>query len=123
MLAAIITILILGGGGAFGPMIYLDEARENAETVITDEDQQKEIRADLKEMKGRTKDYLKAMNKLIKSTRKEFGVHDVDNANLNEQWDQLLTLNKSYSEDIMNMRFELRDQLTREQWAGLFPAN
>ena len=121
MIAAIITILILGGG-AFGPMIYIDEARDNAKTAISDEDQQTQVRADLKEMKGRTKDYMKAMNKLIKGVRKEFGVHAVDSANLDAQWNQLLTLNKSYSEDIMNMRFELRDQLTREQWAGLFPA-
>ena len=121
MLAAIITILILGGGGAFGPMVFIDEARDNVENVITDEEQLKAVRADLKAMKGRAKDYSKAMNKLTKDYRKEFGDHDIQGDTMDAYWGQLLSLNETYSKDLTAMRFDLRDQMTREQWEALFP--
>jgi hypothetical protein len=121
MLVAIITILILGGGGAFGPMVFIDEARDNVENVITDEEQLKEVRADLKAMKGRAKDYSKAMNKLTKDYRKEFGDHDIQGDTMDAYWGQLLSLNETYSKDLTAMRFDLRDQMTREQWEALFP--
>ena len=42
MLIALYTIVILGGGGTFCPMVFIDEALDNTKTAIVDDDRRKE---------------------------------------------------------------------------------
>jgi hypothetical protein len=74
-------------------------------------------------MKGAAKDYSKAVNKLQKDLRKEFGDHEVESDAIDAYWDQVMDLNKGYSEDLIELRFELHEQVSREEWAGLFPTD
>ncbi len=122
MLIALMTILFLGGS-SFGPMLYIDEARDNAKSAIMDDDQRKLVRDDLKSMKKRAKQYAKSVKGLTKDLRKEFGDHAVGEADLDVYWDQVFALNVSFSDDIIDMRFELRDKVSREEWSALFPAD
>ena len=120
MLIALMTIFILGGG-SFGPMVYFDEARDNAKSAIIDDDQRKLVRDDLKSMKSRAKQYTKSVKGITKDLQKEFGDHAAGEADLDVYWDQVFALNASLSEDIIDMRFALRDKVSREEWTGLFP--
>ena len=120
MLIALLTIFLLGGG-SFGPMEFFDQAKDTSKTAIADDDQRKEVQATLKTMTSRAKGYSKDANKVMKDMRKGFSDHEA----LAEHFDGFFTvmaaLNTAYSNDIIEMRFDLRDQVTREQWADLFP--
>jgi len=122
MLIALITIFFLGGS-SFGPMLYIDEARDNAKSAIIDADQRKLVRDDLKSMKSRAKQYTKSVKDLTKDLQKEFVEHEVDEADLDVYWDQIFALNASLSEDVIDMRFALRDKVSCEEWSALFPVD
>lgn len=122
MLIALYTIFVLGGGGSFGPMIFIDQAMDNTKTVIVDKDRQKEVTASLKAMKSRAKDYSSDMKKNIKGLSPTSNPHEENAAELEAFWAEVFELNAQYSNDIIDMRFELRDQLSREEWEGMFPA-
>jgi len=120
MLVALLTIILLGGG-AFGPMIFIDAATDNAKAEIVDADRRKKIVASLKTMKKRSREYIKAARRLAKDLGKEYDAHAVDTAGADEVWDRFVELNAIYTADIIEMRFELRDQTSREEWSKLFP--
>ena len=122
MLIAIMTILFLGGSGVFGPIAFVDEAIDNAKIAISDDDHRKATVAELKAINKRSKEYMKAVKGLGKDLNSYFSEHEVDNEEIEATWNSIFELNEEYSRDIIEMRFELRDQLSREEWRALFPA-
>ncbi len=122
MLLALYTIFVLGGGGAFGPMLYISDAMDNTKTVIVDKDRRKEVNTSLKEMKGRASDYNKAVQGVLKGLNPDGNSHDVTTEELEAFWSDVFELNSQFSSDFVEMRFGLRDQLSRDEWEGIFPA-
>ena len=121
MIIALLTILFLGGGGSFGPMDFFDQAKDTAKTAIVDDDQRDEVQATLKTMTSRAKDYSKDASKVMNNVRKGFSDHEARTGHYEDIFTEMNALNTAYSNDIIEMRFDLRDQVTREQWADLFP--
>jgi hypothetical protein len=121
MLLALYTIFVLSGGGTFGPIVLIDEALDSAKIVIVEDDRRKEATATLKEMKERSSDYTKATKKLAKDLGPDTDDRDVSDEDLDVFWGKIIKLNSEYSNDIVEMRFQLRDQLSGEEWAALFP--
>jgi hypothetical protein len=121
MLLALYTIFVLGGGGTFGPIVLFDQALDNAKVVIVEDDRRKEAKTTLKAMKKRSSDYTKAGKKLANNLGFEKDDRHLSDDDVEVFWDKLLELNSQYSDDIVEMRFGLRDQLSSEEWAGLFP--
>jgi hypothetical protein len=121
MLIALYTIFVLSGGGSFGPMVFIDEALDSAKIVIVEDDRRKEATVALKAMNKRSSEYTKATKKLAKDLGPDTDDRDVSDEELDVFWDKIITLNSEYSNDLVNMRFQLRDQLSREEWEGLFP--
>jgi hypothetical protein len=121
MLLALYTIFVLSGGGTFGPIVLIDEALDSAKIVIVEDDRRKEATATLKEMRERSSDYTKATKKLAKALGPDTDDRDLSDEDVDLFWDQIIRLNSDYSNDIVNMRFQLRDQLSGEEWAALFP--
>lgn len=121
MLIALFTIFVLGGGNSFGPMIFIDEAMDNTKAVIVDKDRQKEVTASLKEMKKRSKEYVSTVKDAIKGLTPASNPHDTNAAELDAFWTEIFAQNAQYASDIIDMRFELRDKLSREEWERMFP--
>ena len=121
MLIALYTIFVLGGGGSFGPMIFIDEAIHQTKIVIVDKDRQKEVTTSLKAMNKRSKEYVSVVKKAIKGLTPTSNPHDTNAEELDAFWTEIFKQNARYSSDIIDMRFELRDQLSREEWEGIFP--
>lgn len=122
MLIALYTIFILGGGGTFGPMVFIDEALDNTKTAIVDDDRRKEAIVTLKAMKSRTKQHTKAIKGLSKDMDSSMGGHEFADEEIDAIWDRYFDLNTEYSKDIVEIRFQLRNQVTREDWEAMFPA-
>jgi len=122
MLIALYTIFILSGGGTFGPMVFIDEALDNTRTAIVDDDRRKEAIVTLKAMKSRTRQYTKAIKAVSKDMDSSMGGHEFADEEIDAIWDRYFDLNTEYSKDIVEIRFQLRDQITREEWEAIFPA-
>ena len=123
MLIALYTIFVLGGGGTFGPMEFIDEGLDNAKSAIVDDDRRKKAIATLKTMKARTKQHTKAIKGLSKELTSGVSRREIANEEIDANWDRFFELNSEYSRDIVEIRFQLRDQLTREEWEGVFPSS
>jgi len=123
MLIAIYTIFFLGGGGTFGPMNFIDEALGNTKAAIVDDDRRKDATASLKTMKARTKQHTKAIKGLSKEFDSSMGEHEFADEGIDATWDKFFDLNSEYTRDIVEIRFELRDQVTREEWELMFAAS
>jgi hypothetical protein len=121
MALALYTIFVLSGGGTFGPMVFIDEALDSTKVVIVEDDRRKEANATLKSMRKRSSDYTKATKKLAKEPGLQKQDRNISDEDLDLFWDRLIKLNSEYSNDIVEMRFQLRDQLSREEWKALFP--
>jgi hypothetical protein len=115
------TILFLGGGGVFGPIEFVDEALDNVKTAIVDDDRRKEATATLKAINKRSKDYTKAVKRMFKELKSDFAEHDVSGSAVDRAWDSFFGLHSDYSHDVVELRFQLRDQLSREEWEAMFP--
>jgi len=114
------TILFLGGSTT-SVMSYLDETGDSIKSVVVDDERRKQATATVKLMEKRTKGHDKAFRKLIKQLNSELRDHSVDEIDLDAMWEQRFELTGEYSADMVNLRFDLKDQLTREEWTQVFP--
>lgn len=122
MLVALITIMLLGGGSA-GLLGYIAEARDNVKTVMEKDDRRKAALTTLKDMKKRTN----ARNKQVKKSSKELTAalsqSEINDADIDAIWEQYIAEVNQHNDDMLDLRFQLKDQLTREEWQQVFPAN
>lgn len=114
MLVALITIMILGGGG--GILNFIADTQDNIKVVMEKGDRQKEVLGTLKAMKKRAT----AHNKVIKQTSKGLEKALSTDDDIDEIWEAYFAQRGAYNSEMLNMRFQLRDQLTREEWLQIF---
>ena len=119
MLIALMTILFLGGGST-AILEYIGETEDAIKVVMEKDDRQKGALATVKEMKKRTK----ARNKQVKKTRKELSAVlanlDASLADLDAVWDVYYTEVEAYNREMLDLRYELHDRLTRDEWNQIF---
>ena len=122
MLVALITIMLPGGGSA-GLLGYIAETRDNVKTVMEKDDRRKGALATLKDMKKRTN----ARNKQVKKSSKELAAAlsqgEINDVDIDAIWDNYIAEVKQHNYDMLDLRFQLKDQLTREEWQQVFPAD
>lgn len=122
MLVALITIMLLGGGSA-GLLGYIAETRDNVKTVMEKDERRKAALATLKDMKKRTN----ARNKQVKKSSKELAAalsqNEINDADIDAIWDYYIAEVNQHNYDMLDLRFQLKDQLTREEWQQVFPAD
>ncbi len=119
MLIALFTILILGGG-ATGMLDFIADTQDEVKVVMEKDDRQKEVLSTLKTMKKRTE----ARNKMVKGTSKDMSKTlssgDVTDAEIDMVWDAYFSQRAAYNQEILDLRFQLKDQMTREEWQQVF---
>jgi len=121
MLIAIFTILFLGGGATAGFLDYIADSRDMAKEVIEDGEHRNAALEKLKSMKRRAKDF----NKDIKSTAKDLGKLLESAEATSEQIDAVWAIHignyDAYNRDMLDLRFALKGDINREEWAQIFP--
>jgi len=120
MLIALLTILFLGGSIDNPVLDYIGETQKNLETVVVDFERRKEASSILKAMKKRTSEHSKAARPLAKRMEKALAVHDASEPDVNAAWDKYFAVRGSYNIDMINLRVDLKEQLSREEWQVLF---
>ena len=119
MLIGLFTILFLGGSST-GMLDFIADSQDTVKVVMEKDDRRKEVLATLKETKKRTE----AHNKMVKSTSKDMNKilssDEVTDADVNTIWDGYFAQRAAYNQDILDLRFQLKDQMTREEWQQVF---
>jgi len=119
MLIALFTILLLGGGTT-SVLQYIGDAQDTVKIVIPKGDEQKAALSTLKAMKKRTTTLNKAAKQTAKEIDKAFGDHDTTAADLDDIWDGYFAAVDKYNHDMLNLRFELKESVSREEWQQVF---
>lgn len=120
MLAALFVILFLGGGTtAF--LDFIAESESAVKSVMVKDELRSDALNVLGAIEKRAKDHNKQVKKIIKELSESLEGRE-DNpeaiADISQRYYAALD---SYSSDILDLRFELREHVTREEWAQIFP--
>lgn len=123
MIAALIAILFLGGGLDDAVLDYVAYARGSVGDIVTDEGRQADARATLKEMKKLTSAHSKSNQKIFKSLLARMSEFGTDTETVDALWDEYYEAVESYNARMIDLRFELRESLTREEWEEVFASS
>lgn len=120
MLVALITILLLGGGTSTF-LDYIADSKDAVKTVMIKDRGQQEALDILKAMKKRSNSHNKQIRKTIKELGKHLEGRDDNAAEIAAIGDRHFENIELYNSDILDLRFELKEHVTREEWAQIFP--
>jgi len=125
MIAALLTILFLGGGGsAIGFIADLDSVQKQVAQTVPDDNAMRrgEAVAIVKDMKSRNKDFGKILAKLADEMDKSIADQNQSEGSVATIWDAFSNTVEAQEDVLIEQRFQLKSKLTREEWATIFPA-
>lgn len=120
MLIALLTIILLGGGGSNVLIADIQFVEEQLKVVMDKTDERKAALATLNEMTKRTKQRQKILGKILKQQKKLVADHNSSPAGTDKLWLELTAERTEFHADMIKLRFEFKDQLSREDWAEIF---
>ena len=123
MLIALLTVMLLGGG-SFDVSTFIAEGQENIESAVEDPKRRKSALDILAAMEESMASHSDETTALIERTRKAFSEEKVWSA---EELDQLFAearlLKAERAQRFIELRLELKEALTGEEWAEAFPSS
>jgi len=119
MLIALITIMFLGGAST-GILDYIADTRDAVKQVMPKGEEQKAALTTLKAMKKRSNARNKQAKRAAKALDKEYADHAAGGAEADAIWNELFVEIGKYNHDMLDLRFELKEQISREEWDEIF---
>ena len=119
MLIAIITMLILGGSST-AMLAYIADTQDSVKIVMIKDDRQKEALNTLKAMKKRTDARNKEVERATKNLNKALEQNDINTADIDAIWTGYFAVIDQYDHDMLDLRFELKEHINREEWKEIF---
>jgi len=119
MLVALFTLWLLGGSST-SLLDYIADTRDSVKTVMVKDERQKAALITLKAMKKTAGAHNKQAVKIARGLDKAFRDHAVSAGEINAIWDTYFTEVDQYNHDMIELRFELREHINREEWAAIF---
>ena len=121
MLIALLTILFLGGASPDSPVLdYIGDTKKNVATVIVDFERRENVSSTLKAAKKRTSEYSTAARPIAKQMEKALTLHVASETGMNAALDEYFSVRNAYNIDMINLRADLKEQVSREEWQALF---
>ena len=120
MLIALFAVLFLGGSIQDAVLDYIADTGKSVKTVVVDDERRKRVTSTLKAMKKRTNERVKSAQQIAKRLKSALAEHDTRETSLNAAWDEYFTIIDAYNNDMIDLRFKLKEQLSREEWQELF---
>jgi hypothetical protein len=121
MLITIITILFFAGGSSSMGLLYdFGDTKKLVKTYVVD-DERKDAALDVvKEFKARGKAENKSIKALSKQVKNSLADNEGDDAQVEYLGEEFLDNTRVYYKDLLDLRFKLREQFTREEWAAAY---
>jgi hypothetical protein len=122
MLIYLITILLLGSGAT--PMLaYIADTQDGVKVVVTEDERRKEALSTLKAMKKRTTAHNRTVRRARKNIEKELRQDNTSDVDIDTIWAAYFVEFDDYDRDILDLRFELKEHINREEWEAIFPVD
>lgn len=117
MLAALITFLLLSGGGGTAGLLYdTSEVKKDVKAYVIADERKKAALSIVERWKSR----IKEQNKLLKSWSSELddtlAIYSENDAAVDAAWSAYFQQTEAFYAELSEMRFELKDQVTQEEW-------
>ena len=119
MLIALFTILFLGGTPS-GLLVEISDIQDNIKLVMPKNDQRKAALNVLKQMEKATKAQNKQVGKSSKQLTKALSDHVFDHDATDEMWTEYHETRSNFQAELIDLRFELKEHISREQWEEIF---
>ena len=123
MIAALIAVLFLAGGGALGYIYDIDKIETGVKTLVKDEPRRSEALEILESMKTNNSSYADSLAGVADEWQVVLSDQVATDTNLDAIWKQYLQDMDDFQREFVDLRFELKEQLNREEWAAIFPEN
>jgi len=119
MLIALFTVLILGGGST-ATLAYIADTQDSVKIVMVKDDRQKEALSTLKAMKKRTNARNKQVRRASKDIAKLLRQENINTADIDAIWTGYFAEIDQYNHDMLDLRWELKEHINREEWQEIF---
>jgi hypothetical protein len=121
MLTTLIIVLLLGGSITTSLLDNIADGRDEAKAVIVEDGRRKDVLDTFKKLRKRTEvqqEQVKSSGKQLASVLASAGLQ---NADIDNAWRMYFERVDVYNADMLDLRYELREQLTRDEWELIFP--
>jgi hypothetical protein len=119
MLIALITILLLGGTPS-ALLVEISDIDDSIKLVMPKNDERKAALGVLKQMEKAVKAQNKQVGKSSKQLSKSLSDHDFDDSEIDQMWSEYHEARGNFQLEMIDLRFELKDHISREEWAEIF---
>jgi len=119
MLIALFTIMILGGSST-ATLAYIADTQDNVKIVMVKDDRQKDALSTLKAMKKRTNARNKQVRRASKDIAKLLRQENINTADIDAIWTGYFAEIDQYDHDMLDLRWELKEHINREEWQEIF---
>ena len=119
MLIALFTILFLGASST-GTLNFISDTQDNVKIVMEKDDRRKDALGTVKASKKRVKEHIKTVKRAFKDMAKALSSDEATDADIEAIWDAYFADRTAYNHDMLDLRYQLRDQMTREEWQQVF---
>lgn len=123
MIWALLAAYFLGGGGISGSMLTsagVKQLSKQTETVVVEPARAESAQQTLKILRKEVKTFEKRFTKSGKQLTKSYKNHTADPDQAIALLDELNSGWEVSQQRALDLRFELRDSLTEEEWAAMF---
>lgn len=120
MLIATLVALLFLGSGANMMLDGIDQMKDNIKSEIVDESARKAALDIVDRLEDTTKDYADADSDDEKELLKLIQRYETTTEELKNNMDASYQQRVQYQQEMLVLRFELRDKLNREQWVKVF---
>ncbi|MEH6451794.1 MAG: hypothetical protein V7782_02020 [Psychromonas sp.] len=120
-MAVLITYLYLTfGGGSSAFLDFISDRIDDVKVAVVNDEQQKEAVNILELMGERSEEHSQQINETDKQLSKLIENRDSNLSEIITMSDSSFENVGSYSSDMLELRFKLKEHVTREEWAQIF---
>ncbi len=116
----VLLISLLFGGGSTALLAYIADALDSVKVVMVKDERRKEALSTLKAMKKRTNARNKEVKRATKGLNKALGQDDINTADIDAIWAGYFAEIDQYDQDMLDLRFELKEHINRAEWKEIF---
>ena len=120
MLLTALIISLLFGGSSTAMLAYIADTEDSVKIVMTNDDRQKAALSTLKAIKKRTNSRNKQVKRAMKDLNKALRQDDISTADIDAIWGGYFAEVDQYKDHMLDLRWELKEHINREEWEAIF---
>jgi hypothetical protein len=121
VLIALVTLYLLGSSGTLPLVAALDSVKESVEKDVPAGPRRTELRDIIEGAEHTTRDAMEKRKTSLRDLLDLVHKYDARDGDIQPRLKQLRADTAAYQQQMIRYRFELKDKMSREEWAKVFP--